>query len=188
MLYAYLPNDSDVAVNLIENTSVVSIVYLVYSSGPHLHTHAHILTRAYIHNMPRIKLDFIFTVILFLCYCLSRTHFRNTFTHTQDLPTPFCKEARLTYVHMHERVPRTFYFVVSSPGGVAEAQFQINFTLKHKLMSNSIDSSDEELRGPEEIHFPVFGGSCSIFQLTTVSYKFIVLIVPIVRIFRSDII
>lgn len=60
MLYAYLPNDSDVAVNLIENTSVVSIVYLVYSSGPHLHTHAHILTRAYIHNMPRIKLDFHF--------------------------------------------------------------------------------------------------------------------------------
>lgn len=88
---------------------------------------------------------------------------------------------------MHERVPRTFYFVVSSPGGVAEAQFQINFTLKHKLMSNSIDSSDEELRGPEEIHFPVFGGSCNIFQFTT-HYKFIVLIVPIVRIFRSDII
>ncbi|XP_037051592.1 uncharacterized protein LOC119085315 isoform X2 [Bradysia coprophila] len=62
-----------------------------------------------------------------------------------DLPTPYCKEARLTYVHMHERVPRTFYFVVSSPAGVAETIFQVNFTLKHK----------------EEIHFPVFGKSSS---------------------------
>lgn len=104
----------------------------------------------------------------------------------QDLPTPFCKEARLTYVHMHERVPRTFYFVVSSPGGVAEAQFQINFTLKHKLMSNSIDSSDEELRGPEEIHFPIFGGGCNTFQFTTTFHTFIALIVPIVSLVRSE--
>uniref|UniRef100_A0A182QVK1 Uncharacterized protein n=1 Tax=Anopheles farauti TaxID=69004 RepID=A0A182QVK1_9DIPT len=49
-----------------------------------------------------------------------------------DLPTPHCKEARLTYVHMHEKVPRTFYFVVSSPAGVAEAVFKVNYTLRHK--------------------------------------------------------
>ncbi|XP_061512904.1 uncharacterized protein LOC1270833 isoform X2 [Anopheles gambiae] len=53
-----------------------------------------------------------------------------------DLPTPFCKEARLTYVHMHEKVPRTFYFIVSSPGGVAEAVFKVNYTLKHKQMGS----------------------------------------------------
>lgn len=67
---------------------------------------------------------------------------------SQDLPTPYCKEARLTYVHMHERVPRTFYFVVSSPAGVAETIFQVNFTLKHKGMSNSIDDDEEELSEP----------------------------------------
>uniref|UniRef100_A0A182WDR3 Uncharacterized protein n=1 Tax=Anopheles minimus TaxID=112268 RepID=A0A182WDR3_9DIPT len=49
-----------------------------------------------------------------------------------DLPTPYCREARLTYVHMHEKVPRTFYFVVSSPGGVAEAVFKVNYTQRHK--------------------------------------------------------
>lgn len=95
---------------------------------------------------------------------------------------------------MHERVPRTFYFVVSSPGGVAEARFQINFTLKHKLMSNAIDSSDEELRGPEEIHFPVFGNTNTIHSFThhyTIiisAFIVVVLIAPIVRIFRCDII
>ncbi|XP_058829553.1 uncharacterized protein LOC131688935 [Topomyia yanbarensis] len=57
-----------------------------------------------------------------------------------DLPTPFCKEARLTYVHMHEKVPRTFYFIVSSPGGVAEAIFNVNFTLKHKTTGSSLAS------------------------------------------------
>lgn len=81
-------------------------------------------------------------------------------TH-QDMPTPFCKEARLTYVHMHERVPRTFYFVVSSPGGVAETMFNVNFTHKHKVMSNSVDDDDEELSEPEEIHFPVFGSGAA---------------------------
>lgn len=60
---------------------------------------------------------------------------------------------------MHERVPRTFHFIVSSPGGVAEAIFRVNFTLKHKTMSNSVDE-EEELSEPEEIHFPVFGSSC----------------------------
>ncbi|KFB46491.1 hypothetical protein ZHAS_00014480 [Anopheles sinensis] len=49
-----------------------------------------------------------------------------------DLPTPFCKEARLTYVHMHENVPRRFYFVVSSSAGVAEAIFRVNLTLPRK--------------------------------------------------------
>ncbi|XP_052873244.1 uncharacterized protein LOC128278555 [Anopheles cruzii] len=58
-----------------------------------------------------------------------------------DLPTPFCKEARLTYVHMHEKVPRTFYFVVSSPGGVAEAVFRVNYTLKHKQLLGSAGSA-----------------------------------------------
>uniref|UniRef100_A0A182T727 Uncharacterized protein n=1 Tax=Anopheles maculatus TaxID=74869 RepID=A0A182T727_9DIPT len=61
-------------------------------------------------------------------------------SHKQDLPTPFCKEARLTYVHMHEKVPRTFYFIVSSPGGVAEAVFKVNYTLKHKQMGSSSSS------------------------------------------------
>lgn len=82
------------------------------------------------------------------------------YNNSQDLPTPFCKEARLTYVRMHERVQRTFSFVVSSPGGVAEAIFKVNFTMRHKTMSNSVDDADEEeLSEPEEIHFPVFGSS-----------------------------
>ncbi|XP_073846288.1 irregular chiasm C-roughest protein teiresias [Musca autumnalis] len=74
-----------------------------------------------------------------------------------DLPTPFCKEARLTYVSMHERVPRTFYFIVSSPGGVAEAVIKVNFTLRYRPLANVIDEEEEELSEPEEIHFPVFG-------------------------------
>lgn len=74
-----------------------------------------------------------------------------------DLPTPFCKEARLTYVSMHERVPRTFYFIVSSPTGVAEAVFKVNFTIRYRSMTNKMDNDDEELSEPEEIQFPVFG-------------------------------
>ncbi|XP_034124355.1 uncharacterized protein LOC117581330 isoform X2 [Drosophila guanche] len=80
----------------------------------------------------------------------------------KDLPTPYCKEARLTYVSMHERVPRTFYFIVSSPGGVAEAIFNVNFTKRHRTMSNAIDDDDdeeEELNRPEQIHFPVFNSN-----------------------------
>ncbi|XP_058979668.1 uncharacterized protein LOC101899127 [Musca domestica] len=77
----------------------------------------------------------------------------------KDLPTPFCKEARLTYVSMHERVPRTFYFIVSSPGGVAEAVIKVNFTLRYRPLANVIDEEEEQLREPEEIHFPVFGTS-----------------------------
>lgn len=53
---------------------------------------------------------------------------------------------------MHERVPRTFYFVVSSPAGVAETIFQVNFTLKHKGMSNSIDDDEEELSEPGNLN------------------------------------
>lgn len=65
---------------------------------------------------------------------------------------------------MHERVPRTFYFIVSSPGGVAETIFNVNFTLKHKVMSNSVDDDEEELSEPEEIHFPVFGGASALYH------------------------
>lgn len=93
---------------------------------------------------------------------------------------------------MHERVPRTFYFIVSSPGGVAEAQFQINFTLKHKGVSNSIDGSDEELRDPEEIHFPVFGSAsccnCNFYSIFKCQYyKLLILIVLIVNVFCNDV-
>lgn len=94
------------------------------------------------------------------------------FNPSQDLPTPFCKEARLTYVHMHERVPRTFYFVVSSPGGVAEVIFHVNFTLRHKLMSNAVDDDEEELTEPEEIHFPDFGRSAA--TTTQSQFEFII--------------
>lgn len=84
-------------------------------------------------------------------------HLNPDFPSLQDLPTPFCKEARLTYVSMHERVPRTFYFIVSSPGGVAEAVFNVNFTKRHRQLSNAIDDDEEEeLNRPEQIHFPVF--------------------------------
>ncbi|XP_011186824.2 uncharacterized protein LOC105214855 [Zeugodacus cucurbitae] len=78
-----------------------------------------------------------------------------------DLPTPYCKEARLTYVSMHERVPRTFYFIVSSPGGVAEATFKVNFTMRYRAVSNAVDDEEEELSEPEEIHFPVFGAGAA---------------------------
>ncbi|KAH8297299.1 hypothetical protein KR044_010285 [Drosophila immigrans] len=78
----------------------------------------------------------------------------------KDLPTPYCKEARLTYVSMHERVPRTFYFIVSTPGGVAEAVFNVNFTKRNRQMSNTIDDDEEEeLNRPEQIHFPVFSNN-----------------------------
>ncbi|XP_054737939.1 uncharacterized protein LOC129244344 [Anastrepha obliqua] len=80
----------------------------------------------------------------------------------KDLPTPYCKEARLTYVSMHERVPRTFYFIVSSPGGVAEAIFKVNFTMRYRTVSNMVDDEEEELSEPEEIHFPVFGAGAAV--------------------------
>ncbi|XP_037825341.1 uncharacterized protein LOC119613379 [Lucilia sericata] len=95
-----------------------------------------------------------------------------------DLPTPFCKEARLTYVSMHERVPRTFYFIVSSPGGVAETIIKVNFTMRYRSISNAIDEEEEELSEPEEIHFPVFGKAslpvinCWLLAIIWFSYKF----------------
>lgn len=52
--------------------------------------------------------------------------------------------------------------MVSSPGGVAEAIFKVNFTTRHKTMSNAVDDADEEeLSEPEEIHFPVFGSTAA---------------------------
>lgn len=57
---------------------------------------------------------------------------------------------------MHERVPRTFYFVVSSPAGVAETIFQVNFTLKHKGMSNSVDDDEEELSEPGNLEIVIY--------------------------------
>lgn len=93
---------------------------------------------------------------------------------------------------MHERVPRTFYFIVSSPNGVSEAQFHINFTRKRNVISNSVDSDDEELRDPEEIHFPVFGRgratlhhSQCIFEC--IHYKLVIVIFIIVNVFCSNI-
>lgn len=107
---------------------------------------------------------------------------------SQDLPTPFCKEARLTYVRMHERVQRTFSFVVSSPGGVAEAIFKVNFTVRHKTMSNSVDEADdEELSEPEEIHFPVFGSSQNPIILRPPSTLLLALLLPmLVLLIRSS--
>lgn len=103
------------------------------------------------------------------------------------MPTPFCKEVRLTYVHMDERVPRLFYFIVSSPNGVAEAQFHINFTRKRTILSNAVDSSDEELRDPEEIHFPVFGRAYSHHHipsiLLSINYFPVIVFFLIVNIF-----
>lgn len=92
---------------------------------------------------------------------------------------------------MNERVPRTFYFIVSSPNGVAEAQFHINYTRKRNVISNSVDSSDEELRDPEEIHFPVFGRAHS-YQHTTqifqnIYFKLVIALFFIVNIFCSNI-
>lgn len=91
---------------------------------------------------------------------------------------------------MHERVPRTFYFIVSSPTGLAEAQFHINFTRKRNVLSNSVDSGDEELRDPEEIHVPFFGHANSqhhtpnIFQ--SIHFKLVIVTFIIVNIFCSN--
>ncbi|XP_055537751.1 uncharacterized protein LOC129725692 [Wyeomyia smithii] len=80
-----------------------------------------------------------------------------------DLPTPFCKEARLTYVHMHEKVPRTFYFIVSSPGGVAEAIFNVNFTLKHKTTGSSLSSFSASSASSSGGSVGIFGSASSSF-------------------------
>lgn len=90
---------------------------------------------------------------------------------------------------MHERVPRTFYFIVSSPNGLAEAQFHINFTRKRNVLSNSVDGGDEELRDPEEIHVPAFSHGHSqykpnIFQ--NIYFKLVLVTFIIVNIFCSN--
>lgn len=95
-------------------------------------------------------------------------------------------------MHMHERVPRTFYFIVSSPNGIAEAQFHINYTRKRNVISNSVDGSDEELRDPEEIHFPVFGRGHSQHHhtpniLQSIHFKLVIVTLIIVNIFCSNI-
>lgn len=88
---------------------------------------------------------------------------------------------------MHERVPRTFYFIVSSPTGLAEAQFHINFTRKRNVLSNSIDGSDEELRDPEEIHVPIFGRAPTHHILQSIHFKLVIVSFIIVNIFCSNI-
>ncbi|CRL08182.1 CLUMA_CG020961, isoform A, partial [Clunio marinus] len=57
-----------------------------------------------------------------------------------DLPIPFCKEARLTVVHMHEKVPREFYFIVSTPTGVAEAIINVNFISRDEGKNFGVDA------------------------------------------------
>ena len=73
-----------------------------------------------------------------------------TFLILQDLPIPYCKEARLTIVHMHDRVPRTFHFIVSSSSGVTESTININYTLKNRHLAKS-SSDAEELEKPDEV-------------------------------------
>lgn len=88
---------------------------------------------------------------------------------------------------MHERVQRTFSFVVSSPGGVAEAIFKVNFTVRQKTMSNSVDDTDdEELSEPEEIHFPVFGSSPNPITLRPpATVALLVLLLPVLVLIRT---
>lgn len=89
---------------------------------------------------------------------------------------------------MNERVPRTFYFIVSSPNGVAEAQFHVNYTRKRNIVSNAVDGSDEQLRDPEEIHFPVFGrGHKSQSTCDYIHQKLVVVIFFIVNVLFSSI-
>ncbi|XP_050080083.1 uncharacterized protein LOC126567817 [Anopheles maculipalpis] len=86
-----------------------------------------------------------------------------------DLPTPHCKEARLTYVHMHEKVPRTFYFVVSSPGGVAEAVFKVNYTLRQTKANGSFSSSSSHSGAGTGSHGNSFSSSPSSSSSSSVS-------------------
>lgn len=87
---------------------------------------------------------------------------------------------------MHERVPRTLYFIVSSPNGLAEAQFHINFTRKRNVISNSIDGDDEELQEP----IPVFGHGHSQHHtpniLQSIHFKLVIITFIIVNIFCSN--
>lgn len=51
---------------------------------------------------------------------------------------------------MHDRVPRTFHFIVSSPSGVTESTININYTLKNRHLAKS-SSDAEELEKPDEV-------------------------------------
>lgn len=51
---------------------------------------------------------------------------------------------------MHDRVPRTFHFIVSSPSGVTESTININYTLKNRHLAKS-SSDAEELEKPSEV-------------------------------------
>jgi hypothetical protein len=59
---------------------------------------------------------------------------------------------------MHEKVPRTFYFIVSTPAGVAEDIIEVNFTTKHHSKRiNSNASLNNNL--------PIFSSSaCSLWR------------------------
>ncbi|XP_049298245.1 uncharacterized protein LOC125771564 [Anopheles funestus] len=85
-----------------------------------------------------------------------------------DLPTQYCREARLTYVHMHEKVPKTFYFVVSSLGGVAEAVFKVNYTQRHKP-NGSFSSSTGNGAGSHGNSFSSSSSSSSASSVSSVS-------------------
>lgn len=90
---------------------------------------------------------------------------------------------------MNERITRTFYFIVSSPNGVAEAQFNVNYTRKRIVLSNAVDGRDEELRDPEEVHFPAFGRaySYSTHSDQNIYFKLFVMFFLIVNLFCSNI-
>ena len=76
--------------------------------------------------------------------------------------------------------------MVSSPGGVAEAIFKVNFTVRHKTMSNAVDEADEEeLSEPEEIHFPVFGSSQNPIIACPLLVTVLLLILPSLCLIRS---
>lgn len=86
---------------------------------------------------------------------------------------------------MHEKVPRTFYFIVSSHSGVAEAVIHVNFTVKNRHMNNSntnnnlpnVGNVDEALIKPEEIQFPIFGSSANI--ITIIDHCYFIIFVRI---------
>ena len=90
------------------------------------------------------------------------------FTLQKDLPIPFCKEARLTIVHMHEKVPRTFYFIVSSPAGAAEAIINVNFTTKHQHKRINTNANVNN-------NLPIFSSSANYSHVNQVCYAIVVM-------------
>jgi hypothetical protein len=55
---------------------------------------------------------------------------------------------------MHEKVPRTFYFIVSTPAGVAEDVIEVNFTTKHHTKRINANSN-------LNTNLPIFSSSAS---------------------------